>query len=429
MPREHGSHETEEERFAKITRRVWKAVWKIVAPGAALGLVFMLFGAQLADHKTYGDVAASLLGEIGTGFIVACIAVFGYEYLRDVSGVIEEQREFRDQVALFKEINERAADQALGDDLLRVLEHADLTNQVVATVQQAVDIKERSRTRKADPGTARSGMPASSHTPDILHGDACLSLMADLAGESVKFAETLNFFHEDVSNRTFVPEGREYALPDPREIAGKVLSLLLSSLESGDYYKSVANILFYEQTLMRMFEDAAEAACDRGINIQRLFNVSNFEGVALSREQFVKCKGILHAHFELQKKIAAKHRGIYEIRFYGSALKPFLNEPPFRDDHCPHLATLPRSYFGLFCKKTQDLSLLFFAKEPQRASRVCLAFRNKYDPTEAYFDQMWKVAAIAPNPFAADQFHDNWLDATVATLSQGHGNQGDAAGI
>ena len=418
MPRELDTEATREERFAVVTRRVWYAVWKIVLPGAILGVVFMLLGEATKPHI---EVIPALLAELGTGFIVACIAVFGYEYLRDVSGVIEEQDEFRRQVALFKEINERAADQALNDDLLRVLNHPKLTGELVATVQQAVEINARSRAMHAEPDRAGAA------GPNILHSNACLNLLADLTHDSLTFAETLNLFHEDVSNRYVSPGGHDYSLPDPREVAGKVLSTLLSSLESGDHYKSVANVLFYQHTLMAMFEHAAAAACDRGIVIQRLFNVSNFEQGALSAQRFQSCRNIIRAHCSLQRRIEAKHPGGYQIRFYGSALGDFVHEQ-YNPVNCPHLAALPRSYFGLFCKNKQNATLLFFAREPQRASRVWLAYRDQSDPSEAYFDQMWKVAATAPNPFAGDQFDPGWLAPTVARL-QAARDQGEAAGI
>lgn len=421
MPRELDTEATRKERFAVVTRRVWIAVWKIVLPGAILGVVFMLLGEATKPHI---DVIPALLAELGTGFIVACIAVFGYEYLRDVSGVIEEQDEFRRQVALFKEINERAADQALSDDLLRVLNHPKLTGELVATVQQAIDINARSRLVHASPGMAS----AAGLEPIILHSDACLNLLADLTHDSLTFAQTLNQFHEDVSNRYVAPGGRDYSLPDPREVAGKVLSMLLSSLESGDYYKSVANVLFYEHTLMAMFEHAAAAACDRGVVIQRLFNVSNFEEGALGMQRFQVCKNIIRAHQFLQKRIEARHPGGYQIRFYGSALGAFVHEQ-FNPVNCPHLAELPQAYFGLFCKKTQNANLLFFAREPQRASRVWLAFRDQSDPSEAYFDQMWTVAAAAPNPFAGERFDPGWLASTVAQLNHHASDQGEAAGI
>ena len=404
-------------RFAAVTRRVWVAVWKIVIPGAALGLVFIILGETI---KTSTEVGGALLEEIGTGFIVACISVFGYEYLRDVSGVIEAQEEFRGQIALLQQISERASDQALRDDLLRVLRnHKKLADAVAGTVQHAVQICTRSKDDSLEPLRGES---------DVLHSGACLNLLADLTHDSLSsIAEALNSFHDDVSRRYISPNGHEYRLPDSREIAGKVLSMLLSSLDSGDYYKSVANVLFYKNTLMSMFQRAAEVACARGVIIQRLFNVSNFEQGQLSPERFKECKGIIRAHLLLQKKIEARHPGGYQIRFYGGALSPFVNEQ-FNPADCPHLAAeLPCSYFGLFCNKSRNSALLFFAKEPHRASRAWLAFRDLSDPTDSYFDRMWNVAESAPNPFAGEHFNNDWLDSTVLQLNGRTPDPGGAA--
>lgn len=406
MPRENADT-MGERHFAEVTRRVWMAVWKIVLPGAALGVAFMLAG-ELTP--AFAHVGGTLLKEIGTGFIVACISVFGYEYLRDVSGVIEAQDEFRQQIALLKTISERVSDEALRDDLLRVLNHQHLANELVVVVQHAIDICARSNAEGAQPESSE---------PQVLPGRAFLGLLAELTHDSLSsITETLKWFHEDVSKRTISPLGHEYLFPDTRVIAGKVLSMLLSSLGSGDYYKSVANVLFYKNTLMSKFEHAAEAACARGVVIQRLFNVSNFEHGPMSAERLRECKSIMHAHLALQKKIDMKHPGGYQIRFYGRALIDFVHEQ-FNPADCPHLAVeLPRCYFGLFCQKSRNATLLFFAKEPHRASRAWLAYRDASDPSETYFDRMWAVAQAAPNPFRGNQFAEHWLDETVAQLKR-----------
>jgi len=405
MPKDIDTLAAREARFSVLTRQVWVAVWKIVLPGAVLGIVFLIAGEIIPNLP---HVISALLKEIGTGFIVACIAVFGYEYLRHVSGVVEAQAEFRDQISLLKEISERASHDALREDLRRVLmNHKKLSDAVVETVQPAVDMCDRSRADVLDP--ASSGA-------NILQCGSCLNLLAEVAHDSLlSIANTVNSFHDDVLKRYISPGGHEYRLPDSREIAGKVLSLLLSSLERGDYYKSVANVFFYQNTLMGKFEKAAEAACGRGIVIQRVFNLTNLESGPLSEERFRECRAIIRAHLLLQKKIEEKHRGGYQIRFYGSALSPFVHEC-FNPADCPHLSALPRSYFGLFCQKSRNANLLFFACDPNRASRVLLALRDQNDPTESYFDRMWRVAEAAPNPLEGEAFKKNWLDTTVANL-------------
>lgn len=398
MPRESDTQVTRDDRFAKVTQRVWKDVWKIVLPGAVLGVLSMLLG-QFAESQ-HVQFVPQLLHEVGTGFIVACISVFGYEYLRDVSGVVKEQDEFRTQVAMFKQINDRDSRTALRDDVLLLLDHQRLADELVETVKQAVAIYQR---EKDDAPKRRRGESV------LLQSEPCLTLLADLTHDSLSpIAQTLNAFHNDVSHRETSGNGHEYRMPDPRDIAGKVLSMLLNSLDDGDYYKSVANVLFYENTLMQRFILAAEAACEKGVVIKRLFNVSNFEMEQPSAECYRECQAIIRDHLDLRDRIQARHRGRYEIRFYGRALQKKVYVP-FNRTSCPHLAVLPLSYFGLFRQKSRDTSLLFFAKEPNRASNVWLAVRDQNDPTDNYFDQMWKAAETAPNPFENDQFDKDWL--------------------
>jgi len=422
MPREIDRETAPDQGMKAVTGRVVKEVWKIAVPGFVLGLAFMALG-EFTKERIY-HVFPALFAELGTGFIVAAIAVFGYEYLRDVSGVVVEQENFKQQVALFKKINERAAEQALNDDMLRVVKHAKLSEELYETAQQAVAINARSSNGGANPGTFRPGSPE----PPILHSEACLNLLAELTHDSMTFSKRLNAFHADVASRSAAPDGYSYSLPDPRAVAGRVLSMLLSSLESEDHYKSVANVLFYEQTLMNMFEQAAEIACGRGIVIQRLFNVTNFEQFPPSEQRFHECRDIIRQHFDVQRRIHERHPNRYQIRFYGGALDAFLPKL-FNEETCPHLAELPHAYFGLFCKQRQKATLIFHAREPQRASRVWLAFRNQNDPSEAYFDRMWDLAALAPNPFAGTRFNNNWLDSTVAQLNNRTSDGGQAAGI
>jgi len=420
MPRESERIQERETGFAAVTWRVVKAVSKIAIPGFVLGVVLLLVG----EH-TMGQVLLlpELAKELGTGFIVASIAVFGYEYLRDVSDVVTAEADFREQIALLKEINERSSDRALREDLLRVLrDHENFADALVGTIQSGVDIRARAQKHSAD----HHGVE-----PDILRSDACLNLLADLTRDSLaSVAEKLNVFHSEISRRYIAKAGHEYRFPDPRVIAGNVLSMMLSSLDRGDYYKSVANVLFYKQDLMDMFERAAEAACDRGITIRRIFNVSNFESEPMSDTRFIECKTIIRKHLELQDKIDKLHPGGYRIRFYGNALHPLVKDRyTFYPPDCPHLVELPESFFGLFCNRTQKSTLLFYAVEPHRASRAWLAFRDQNDPSERIFDAMWDSAAAAPNPFAKDRFEKNWLASTVAQLRGTPSGSGMAEGI
>jgi hypothetical protein len=60
--------------------------------------------------------------------------------------------------------------------------------------------------------------------------------------------------------------------------------------------------------------------------------------------------------------------------------------------------------------------MLFVAEEPDQASCARMAFCGPHDPTEAYFDEMWRVAEFVRNPFKNNVFDRQWLSDALKRL-------------
>jgi hypothetical protein len=403
-------------RIFSIGHEVWPEVGKLIRFGILFGLILIPVGEYLAhaanpEHSPFGTLTAwqvlllsaggPLLRELGTALLISAVAIFGYEFVRHVSGIIEQER------ALNKEIDliERAYHKPLLDDwehnvrceLCRLFKHEGLADALLEPIGHARSIYLRKERQPAQ------------HQYD----ETWLNFLCDLVKTNMTpISGAVAQYHERIVARDDTPWGAHYEIPDARDISGNVLVMLLSSLNEGDSYKSVSNICFYDDALMSKLRGATETACAKGITIYRLFDLSslNIEDAAPSDETFNKCKRLLNEHFALAEKVnKIPDGGRYHIRFFGKGLKEEMVLPNFNPKRSSHLNEVPGSYFGLFCHRDDNTSLLFVAEEPQRASCARLAYCKQDDATQAFFDEMWRVTRFVRNPFAGAAFDRRWL--------------------
>lgn len=372
-------------------KSTWKSVGIFASIGVVIGIALLVpaYGLHSGDQT----LAHHIFRDVGIGFIVAALSVFGYEFVRHVSGAIREAKDF-------KEASDNILVASTGIQLL--VEKAALPLCLERTFAKDKHLRDC----LIDLTGFSYQLSRSQDNREYL--EFLTWIIKECALTS---AEKLTGLRESIENEIWNKEF-SYPMLDNRTIVARLLRMQFQKLDKDDQYDSITNALFYDDRRLTEFENAIERAKEKGVKIRRLFNVTNFEDDAAligSTEKFGEAKEVVQRHLALAKE----NPQVYEVRFlgqniYSAAKIRFAPEYHFLD-------RLPRSYFGLFRFNSKRHTVVFSPKNHKSLSEIEMMALNSDLPRKV-FDGLWNICAGAPNPFLAESFDKAWADNFVKNL-------------
>jgi len=390
---------------------VWVRVGKFIALGFLTGISLVVIGelgikyppAIIYENAMWSDlmkfsieVFSFIVKDLGLGLIVAAIAVFGYEFLTHISGVVEEAGRLRagylsldDATGQLKSaIRNSNPREAFREDIRTLFPEPELRRPLRKLVERALELKDEE-------------IPKVTNEYLQFLGWFIKEFALTNAEELVDLQKSIG---EKNQTKVF-----EYKAPDTREVASNILAAHMRSLSMHDSYDSVSNVLFYEENRMFVLHAAMKEAFQRGVKVRRIFNVSNFE---VDEKQGLKqpnkfkiAKDIMDRHMRL----AEESDGLYEIRFFGQDIKnKGLIKTEFHPREYRHLTKLPLLYFALFYHHMIESRILFIVEDSE-LSKMELAYCEETNPSVQLFEELWGLCNGTPNPFEGDAFNPEWL--------------------
>jgi hypothetical protein len=381
----------------------------------ALGLLLMLWGAAHERHMTLwqavlqSEIWWHVGEEAGIAMIVAAIAVVGYELLQHTPHIKELHDDLNEQIRELSKLRvavSRAVEtplqgvarhldtlfpgpdnQALRDALMRFLQH---THQIASHGKRQTD--------------ATHGRESVEYVKYL--GWLMEQFAADSSSKLLQFIDAINEERTGVSY--------DYAPPDRRDVARRILAAQMRCMGEGERYASIANLSIYDMP-DAAFIDATRGALQRGLQIERIFNLIPFEDeLARDRRLFLRFKRIVQAQRALG--------GRYEIAFLGSAALPCLDRALLRAMNLrPDTESFEALFFGLFTHHGGD-TLLFDAPSTDVSNLVLTYCGNDRAAWSAnsranLFQHLWQLCRTAPDPFADDRFDPHWMDDCCGRLA------------
>jgi hypothetical protein len=404
-----------EEEFRKFKKRLnWIIITGLIA-GTILTVLGEKYGkAPIAYLESISSVLASfvmhailVLKEIGMGLIVSAIAVFGYERLNRLH---DEFKRRKLEEGTFKSLDEavkaltsgmhppeevyKSALQQLLPKELRIREMIErFTNDVIAIGNQKTVYREQH--------LAFVAWLLEKTLVEITHS------LADLHNGIMRRSEYYVWNHTNLDSSLVAPH---------------ILTYTMESIQvSGGSYDSISNVLFWEGDRMLTFFDETEKCLQRGLRIRRVFNVTNFDrDQQLRTAKFKIAKDIVQRHLELQKKYKN-----YSIRFFGEKIHT--------DGLISVKLTLPAT-LQFLTDKFPAITYGMFRHSPGNLVTVCnivgdrlenmfMTICGESSPLVGLFEEIWKHAEGARNPFAGNVYDAGWLDQHCKRLKKNLGKK------
>lgn len=316
--------------------------------------------------------------EVGVGFIVSAIAVFGYEWRSHSKHALELSKKLT-------EILESEGLTALESSLRVFLGEGDDKQSFRENVIKFVL-------------TAHS--LGSAQTPDTVQYVKVLSWM---------FEKTVKKNADNLEGLVTDSAGAEwhYDVPSSSEVAGRILGAQMKTLVHKDSYDSISTIDFwYDDSLDYFFEKTSFAVRINKVKVRRIFNFCDYSKLlndvraynkknranlpTATKEKLDKLMGALRKH----EILAIESEGTYEIKFLTRA-----NFEKLGKNHAGfNKAELETTHFGLFKKHGSD-QIVRFEAETAALSKLALGYCLPNDRPVKMFDLLWKTAQ-SENPFA-----------------------------
>jgi hypothetical protein len=385
---------------------ILREVGLVAMTGLAFGLLFAVGGELLAEHNDgLLKIAGYLVKDLGIGLVVSAFAVYGYELIRDISGMVDEAQDLRASIGSLATIRCKM------EEALKAI--SDFGNPLKALERNLASLFPEDELRKpllnlVDRALALRG------AVDRAEGNGHLKLLGWFINTyATANANQLFQLHQGIREKT--PSSQfKYIEPDTRKVAQQILIAQMQDLSEHDHYRSFTNVLAYAEGQFNKFTQTVTEASRKHVLTRRIFNVCNFElnKELRSEKQFQLAKTIVQEHVRL-----ATGNKYYEVRFFGRSLIDRCLIPrniDFRD--APHLQDLTRSYFGLFHHR--DTMVLLVAKG-DKFEDMTLSYCDPdpvNNPNVIMFDQLWDLCEPRRHPFEGDAFDENWLDAHCDAL-------------
>jgi hypothetical protein len=376
-------------------------VFILILLAIGLGISFIIWSQSIGgSHTPSGDndIFSLSLREIGFGLIVAAISVFGYESLHKVRGDHERQKKMDGTVRSLEEALDTV--NAVGDVKPFIQEMIDdLKATRLEKIEQAgfsPDVKEELEFKnKAEKLIRRVWELKETKT---IYSKAYLRYITWLCD---------NLLEKNITPITKVEESSEspeiFRLPSNKSVASQLLGSQLSCLDEGDLYETMSNFSFWDDDF-RFFWEQNKKACERGVEIHRLFYLRTIvhasESGTLSDGAFARVKAIADRHIEL----AGKTGNMYQIRFLTEAQsdRALENDPEEQ-------INVGLDSFGVFSHKIAPETYDRLSFKVLTAQLTGINISRVAADIDSYlktFTMMWEIAGKA-NPFARDKDYFN----------------------
>jgi hypothetical protein len=269
------------------SRRWGRALFALLGLSIGLAILVAKILVTEAPPHSFKTVAPKLVEHIGVGFIVAALAVIGYEWGSEVKAALNLSHTAltlsnKLQMVLAASSNkalERGAKALLKADTRRF-------GGLVSSIELVSDLRQD---KSWDVPAYLRFLTASVHATHSI-----------FASVSTLISEKPDLPHEFRSKSVLT-----FQRPD--ELIDELMAGLLDGLGSGDEYYAVSNARIWE-TLKR-FHSAHTAAVERGVKIRRVFLLFDESDLVLSPSTTIE---IIYEHFKETQRLKPEHG--YELK-------------------------------------------------------------------------------------------------------------------
>jgi hypothetical protein len=366
-----------------------RSVGMLSVLGLLIGLALVAVADLLHAHET---IYLTILEHVGMGFIVAAIAVFGYEW--------------RSHSKITLELSSR------------------LTSLLVATGKEALDraLDELIPTENRD-------------LPAVLRGFSqdCRSVILAISSLALStrrldhhYASFLAGLHRSIVKQNAdglldLQAGRlaMFQAPDTGAVlADEILAAQMRATQKQECYQAISDLASWKDKKLDDFLAASVAALKRGVHIQRIFNITD----AIVGSFGTSDEAVLRRHLELAQQWKPKRgRPGYEVRLYGPSERSRSNRALAND--------LDHIHVGIFCIDNgekvryevagRDLSNLLIAKNS--VSRMPIDFEHLWSDstylTQSTIDELNTLSLRTRTEVTAKTSHQRNL-ALIRTLGR-----------
>ena len=400
-------NKTEQVMVEKWLRTVRASIGSLGLVGIlvfVLGIGLLLLGDSLTQNLSFtaavteGKLWLEVLREVGLAFIVAAIAVFGYEHLHHATRTFEQQRKLEYEVMALTKLRQQEEERASGEALTTLDTHLGLI----------FPNREHDHFRAA----------VSKLLMDVakIRGKADSMECSKESAEYIKYVAWLvqKFGGQEASNLAQLLNrmggSYEFTPPDRREVARRILIAQMNCMGEGDGYDSIASVFLYAKDGGQM-STATEQAVERGLKVQRIFNVSVLEEdpQRLRGKHYSNLQSLIQAQEDLSRRCPDR----FAIRFFGRAAFAHVDDDLIEEARVQR-RELDKTYYGLFTRRDGE-SLLFRADtdDPTLLTlRYCgdRAEDGEQNGLSRLFVHLWTLCDDAPNPFQKPSFDPKWGD-------------------
>lgn len=393
-----------------------KPVKPLIIGGFIVGVICAAGGdylGKLVEYKTIWDSFLAFLflaiKEIGIGLLVASVAVFGYEYSQHVRGDFERQQK---QEGALRSLD--AATAILQDvDLTKASLEKIKNDFILIRSEDVVKAREKILNLSLDNSEDEERFKnliikliknaQSLKKTDTIFSESYLRFIVWLSENIVLLNATQLSRLEQYSDTPLEATSWAFSLPSTKFVAGQMLGFQLNSLQQGDSYQTISNVLLWDGRDFDFFWSATEEACKRGVIIERLFNLCNLiDDEILLKATFHKAKNIINKHKQLEKV----SNGKYTVRFFckkqaEKILSTYKHLPSGIVDSDFDIPAMHKTNFGIFTHVTDRKNdVVAFRVKDTQLSRMSIS--RKVDDVErciTRFQMMWAISGQVPDPF------------------------------
>jgi hypothetical protein len=360
--------------FAKIKeasgelRPTFRTAWPYVLLGVFVGGVLLLLQFVFVNVKWLPEASiwARMLEHLGVGFLVSSIAVFGYEW----SGHIH------------KTLN-------AGDNLIKAGERLDLE---LARIHLIREERDRSAVERG----FRDFLGVGDQTVDevVDHFMSIVDSVHKLVEQNnPKFVKFISVMLDELivgNANTLVEIGqgdRRGELPfqlDSAACAVRLLTAQMDSMDRGDEYLVVSDVVSWEDNRLDEFQDATRRAIARGVTVRRVFNLLRDE----RKMAWERVEKILKQHCNDAKGMRRENGDPgYEVRYV-------LNPSGLSERGASEL-DLANQHFGLFVQGDRKSIIRIKVNKDDLSD---LSFWRNHEVPEREdrrrFQRIWEMAEL-----------------------------------
>ncbi len=388
----------------ELLKKVWKFAWRLttyffgslievfhargwfIIIGFSLGCLFVYLSIPI--HKSVywterlgedgKEVLSLVVKELGVGFFVSAIAVFGYEWkshAKQALDLIKKLVEMRESEGL------DTIKSALQDIFAKYEEAASFQEHIYKIIELSNEI-------------AKQKVP---------HKKEYLKVISWLLDEPIRSnGERLKAWLINES------DGQDwvYSMPyTPPQVAGSILGTQMKIVsKSGGYYNSISRIPFWEGHELDYFFERTKDAVRGDVVVRRIFNLCNDKELEYFVRTGKKIKPNLKNkdqknRVKLVTRIIQKHLDLanepnssYQVKFFLPEHLSEVIENTNLDE-----ARIENARYGLFKMYTSPFIVRFVA-EDENLKSIKMGYCREKDADVALFDEMWEKATFE-NPF------------------------------